>query len=359
MNSSARIADRLRNDIISGRLLPGCQMRSRRELQAQLAGSSNAIQAALDELVEEGFIKVHSRHGTFVAHHPPHRFRYGLVLPSLPHASGKFSSNYLNALCAAAKRLRFGGRRMTLHVACSQDPDLPQHTRLRQCIARGSLAGLFLLDYQVADHWLSLESSSFPIAITESSMTGPGLTKVVLDQRLWFDAALDAVVARGLRSLAVLVVADSNAATMMAYIQAGSLRRGLRCRPWWVTAVDERWPEWAFNVALGLCDRNQNETPDALLIADDNFVPAATRGVAASGVLSVRSLTVIGHGNLPSLTPSAVPILRLCWDCEALLERCVIRMEEHRANGVPSPAETLPTRMLDLTEDAVSATQPR
>ncbi len=347
MSAPRQIADRLRKDIICGRLIPGSQMPSRRELQSQLEGSSSTIQAALDELLAEGFIGVHARRGTFVAQHPPHRYRYGLVLPSLPDVSGAFSSHYLNTLCAAAKRVRFGGRRMVLHFACSQDPDQPQHARLRQCIARGSLAGLFFPAPWVGDQWLNLKYDRLPVAVTGPTLVGPGLTKVMLDQRLWFDAALDAVAARGLRSVAVLLVADDDFTNVVTYIEAGCHRRGLRCLPWWLMAVDQRWPEWAFRDALAFCHPNQTETPEALLIADDNLVPDATRGVAVSGLLSIRPLTIIGHGNLPSLTPSAVPILRLCWDCDALLQRCIILMEEHRDNGTPSPAEALPTVMVE------------
>ncbi len=342
-----RVAERLRQDITSGRLPPGARLPSRRVLQARLVGSSVTIQAALDELDRDGLIVVRSRHGTYVSEHPPHLCRYGLVMPSLPDTAGRFASHYLEALRGAAARVRRGGRRVVLHVAASQDPGLLEHQHLRQTLARRTLAGLILPAPWVADRWLQLDDLHVPVAVTAPTLPGRNLTKVTLDQRLWFDAALDAVAARGARSVCAMLVADADFTKVVAHLEEGARRRGLVCLPRWVMAVDQRWPEWAYRCALALCHPHQEQVPEALLIADDHLVPEATRGVVASGLLARHRLTMVGHGNLPALTASAVPILRLCWDLDALLDRCIVLMDEHREHGQPSPMQALPTVLVE------------
>ncbi len=355
-SAAHRLADRLRREITSGRLAPGSPLPSRRELQDRLGGSSITVQQALDALGDEGFTVARPRHGTIVAEHPPHRCRFALVLPEQADAAGHLTSGYLTSLQAAALRVRRGGRRVVLHHAHNQDPLLPEHVRLRQVLQQDALAGLFLPAPWVANQWLDLADIRQPMAVTAPTLSVPGLTKVMLDQRCWFDQALDVLVARGVRSVAALLIADQDFTDLVAHIEAGAQRRGLRCHPWWVMAVDQRWPSWARRCALSICQPGQTEPPEALLIADDHLVPAATQGVIDSNLTARHRLTVIGHGNLPTLTPSALPILRLCWDVDALLNRCIELMEQHRNQGHPAPAEHLPTTLVDTQAGTAVAT---
>ena len=50
-----------------------------------------------------------------------------------------------------------------------------------------------------------------------------------------------------------------------------------------------------------------HDRPDALVITDDNLVPAATAGVLAAGRRVPADLEVVAHANFPHVTPSAVP----------------------------------------------------
>ncbi|MGH7213503.1 MAG: hypothetical protein ACREIT_01885 [Tepidisphaeraceae bacterium] len=59
------------------------------------------VQAALTQLVRDGFVEVRSARGTFVAPRPPHLAHYGLVFPGL---SGEHTSRFYAALRQAGHR---------------------------------------------------------------------------------------------------------------------------------------------------------------------------------------------------------------------------------------------------------------
>ncbi len=339
-----RIEARLRRDILAGRLAPGMRLPTRRELQLLNGASSVTVQLALDGLAADGFVSSRDRHGSFVALYPPHTHRYGLVLAQLPGEQLR-SDLYASSLVEAAARLRRDGRRMELFHAVSQDPDLPEHRALLHAIEVRSLAGLLLPAPWVAERWLDLAAIGLPLAVTAPTLPGAHLARILLDRRAWMDRALDEVQARGLRSVALLIDANQDFTGSVLYFETGAQQRGLSCIPWWIIALDLRWPSWAGRAALGLFNHQQREQPDALIIADDHLVESATRALAEQGG---SQPLIIGHANLPMIGPSALPILRLGWDSDSLLAASIVAMETIRTTGAAPSAVHVP---LVLVED--------
>ena len=62
----SQIADQLRQQIVSGRLEPGCEMPPSRELAAQYRISRNTVLQAYDRLMSEGYLSTIGGVGTFV-----------------------------------------------------------------------------------------------------------------------------------------------------------------------------------------------------------------------------------------------------------------------------------------------------
>ena len=80
------IVAELRRQIVTGLLQPGNRLPTRRELRAHFQSGVVTLQRALDRLKGEGFVSTRSTAGTYVASHPPHLSRYGLVFPSRPES---------------------------------------------------------------------------------------------------------------------------------------------------------------------------------------------------------------------------------------------------------------------------------
>ncbi len=334
----------MRRDIIEGRLAPGVLLPTRRVLQRRCNASSTTIQAAIDELDADGFLRIHARHGTYVAPHPPHLCRFALVLPALPGPDG-YTLFFWKVLHQAAGRVRRGGRRMVTVHALDQNPERPEHAKLRHALQVGAVAGLLLPTPWIADSWLHPADLPVPVAvINPPEGMHAGVSHVMLDLRRWCDAAMDEFVRRGVRSIAVLMIADLDTIGYVAHLEQGARQRGLRCQPWWVMGLDVRYPVWAWRCVRALFNPGQNEIPEGLMITDDHMVEPATRALIDIGGTPPL---VIAHANLPAPSPSALPILRLGWDADMLLDRSIDAIEQHRAQGTPTPPAHLPVVLVE------------
>jgi DNA-binding GntR family transcriptional regulator len=82
-----QLYDRLRSEIINGRLLPGQRLPSSRALAKYLSASRNTVLEAFERLAAEGYLVGKVGSGTRVARPQPHT--YLSELPRLMPAKGK------------------------------------------------------------------------------------------------------------------------------------------------------------------------------------------------------------------------------------------------------------------------------
>ena len=73
------IVAHLRQLIVDEELRPGDRLPPRTALETQFRVSTVTVQRAFDRLVDDGFVRVAGRSGTFVAAQPPHTHRYVLA----------------------------------------------------------------------------------------------------------------------------------------------------------------------------------------------------------------------------------------------------------------------------------------
>src|SRR5689334_17414305 len=107
----------LRREIIEGRFSPGATLPTRSDLIERFTASPVTIQAAMDQLVRDGFVVSRGRNGTFAADYPPHLHHYGLSFshdPMNPEAIVK--SPFWRALAQQATRLDWEDRRVRFTV---------------------------------------------------------------------------------------------------------------------------------------------------------------------------------------------------------------------------------------------------
>jgi len=317
----------LRERIAGGALKPGDRLPTRIDLEEEFQVSRVTIQRVFDQLAQDGFVQANGRGGTLVVEHPPNLARFALVFISADSDQNRFSL----ALDREARRLSTPERTLVIHTDVNGlHPTQPQVRLLSELRAR-RLAGVIWASNPgaLANGPLIQETSVPQVAIMPISL--PRLPGVMPDMRAFMERAIDQLVAKGRRRLALLSVPGHANDHYRATLHA----RGLESRPYWVQALPPDQGLWARNLIHLLFNRDQRERPDGLIIADDNLVEEATGGLIAAGMRVPEDVELVAHCNFPWLTPSVVPAHRLGYDAREVLLRCLAILASRRADDPP------------------------
>ena len=335
------IVAHLRNRITSGELAPGSRLPTYRGLQSLLQANMVTVGRAIDQLKGEGFIDTQGARGTFVVDHPPHLFRYALVFPS--HPSDATWPRFWEALAKEAATIeRDGPCEMPIYYDVDQisHPGSASYTKLVDDVLAHRFAGLIF----AADPWVVrdtplLSEAGMPcVSLTRPQPVDyPNLATVCLDTEGLFHKALDYLVARGRKRLAVLTV-PVEMDRLLEFITREAARRGMEIQPHWLQAVSPAEPRPAQACMHLLMHGSQSRRPDALFVTDDNLVEYATAGLVDAGVRVPDDLDVVAHCNFPWPTTGAVPVQRVGFDARECLRACVYSIDQQRREKVvPSP----------------------
>ncbi len=335
-----RIAAELRRRILTGEWAPGTRLPTRDVIESEYRASSATVQKAIDVLLHERLVLARRRAGTRVADPECHRRAYGLVFP-LPRARLE-TSRFLDAIRLEAERGTSATQ--SFHIAYEIDGhvDSPGYRQLVGLVRRHRLAGLILATPAgyIQTSPLLQEPHMARVAVLGSSPIDrtPRVALQPFDARAmaWLRAA-------GRRRLAVIrgpVHQDEDAG--VPRLLETARQHGLECRPHWIQDVHLELRSAAARAAQLLFHPGQRERPDALLIADDNLVEHATRGLCELGLRIPRDVTVVAHANFPWPTPSAVPVRRVGYDIARMLRECLAVLEAQRRGAMPAAVTRLP-----------------
>jgi DNA-binding LacI/PurR family transcriptional regulator len=162
----------------------------------------------------------------------------------------------------------------------------------------------------------------------------PGIPKVDVDLVSFMHQAVDTLVARGSKRIALL--SASIAGGMPDLFRRTLAERGLTPRPVWEQFASRRNPTASRHVVELLMHSGQSERPDGLIVSDDNLLTGASEGLLAAGVRVPDDLQVVAITNFPLLVPSAVPVTRIGFDVPAMLDLLVLRLGQvHRGEKPP------------------------
>ena len=339
------ISEHLRRQIIEGKLPPGGRLPTQVQLVEKFGVSGVTIQRALDRLIREGFIYTRGRNGTFVATHPPHLFSYGVVFVDQPK-TGQFRSRYHEMLEAQALRLQQSNdRKVTIFNGISGHEDTAASRQLLSLVRSHQLAGLLLIDGDVfAGTPLLDEDGIFRAAIMSRKVESLGCPIVYPDMSGMIDLALDTLVSRGRRRIAVLITVPVYLETG-EYLRSAMKERGVAPDDRWMQIVPHDIPEAVRNSVLMLMN-NPKDRPDALFIVDDNLAEGASAGLVAAQVSVPSEVQVVAHCNFPLSTPSVLPIQRVGFDTRQIMETAVNMIDVQR-QGHTAPAVTRVAAVLD------------
>jgi len=335
------VEEALRAAIVGGGFPPKCRLPIRSELKKQFRVSNATLQAALSQLISDGFLRPQGRLGTFVCDHPPHLSAYGLAFPH-PPASSEVRSRFWQAMQSEAHGMAAEGpKRFPIYFGLDGHVDNEVYQRLSADVASHRLAGVIYVYVETAD-------------LLDSPLAGPGVSPGVAintrtegwkipvispDMRVFIDRALDHLSSKGRRKIAFLTVSNTPQ-EHLAHFESAAARRGMTTRPAWTQCVG--WPEvkWASNCVEAVMLGTREDRPDGMIIFDDNIQEHAAAGMMRAGVRVPEGLEVVAHSNFPVHGTGVLPLTRLGFDARQILKIAIEYIDRQR-RGEKVPAHTL------------------
>ena len=268
------------------------------------------VQRALEQLARDGFTVSRGKRGTFVHEHPPHLYRYGVMLPIAHDEVGTADQFGRILYQEALRRQHRGDRHLTLYQSAAGYQQMLADFHAQR------LAGLILhVPWHVANLPSVWQEVGLPVIGFGKTPPVPGMKMVDFDIWAVIHRALEALAGQGRRRVAVLL--NGGDASFVNRITVALANRGMASDAHWVQFAPSAAPIAARHVVRLFMEAR--ERPDALLICDDSLVESATAGLLESGVWAPGELEVIGHCNFPYPTPSHVPLRRLGFDVREIL----------------------------------------
>ena len=221
-------------------------------------------------------------------------------------------------------------RRITLFNGISGREDTDASRDLLALVRSHQMAGLLLID---ADGFLGTplldEAGICRAAVMSNRVASLTCPIVYPDMTGMADLALDHLVARGRRRVATLCSIGVHY-EMGTYLRHAMRARGIDVVERWQQIVPHDVPEAVRNATLLLMDRPAGpDRPDALFIADDNLVEAASGGLVAAGVSVPGDVEVIAHCNFPWSAP-VLPMQRVGFDTMQILTTAIGVIDQQR-----------------------------
>lgn len=319
---SNRLLATLKRRIVRGDLRPGDRLPDRRALVRTFGVSPVTVQSAITRLVEEGFATVGARkHGTFVAAKPPHLHHYKILFPHDPAHRGEFWRVLRDQAAVIAGET---DRDFSFFYGLGGHRDIASYNELVEDVRAERVAGLIFASGATEFRGTPiLDQPGIPRVAIAAEYELPGIPKMLVNHASFFEKALDALAASNRRRIAVLFGASAgdSKSQVEASCRAAMAARGLAVNPLWMQFVGVWSPESARRCVRLLLHGRPADRPDGLILADDNFVPSATRGILESGVRVPGALTVVALANFPAGVEAAVPVIRVGFDVKAMLER--------------------------------------
>jgi len=327
-----------RDRIVRGVYPPGSRLPSRTTIRHDFASTAATIQRAFDRLKRDGFIVPRGRLGTFVNDAPPHLCHYGLVFDSVG-PSARARPMFWTALQRQAEqypRDTDGNARFLIFHRPHGAATVEQFQQLNDLVEADRLAGLIFVS--APDSFAGspvLDRQGIPRLLISRRPIRHPLASIVLHG--FIERSLDHLRARGCRRVCLLVAPSLVA---LDAFTAQVEQRGMSTRPIWQQAVDHTCdPRWTRHLVELIFSAARDARPDGLIIADDNVVPDATETLA--GLDDSEALTVVGHANFPWPTPAHLPIHRIGYDIDQVLNQAVRAIDAALRGGSPLPEQVV------------------
>lgn len=324
-----RILNAVRNAILDGTYPAGCQLPNQVEMARQFEVSGFTVHRALDQLAREGFIRKRRRLGTHVVDVPPHLSNLALVFATDPSTSEHYSKFFQALANAAVNYQRAEDRTVYLFHGVYRSTGSQDRQRLIEHLNAHQLAGVIFSSppLELKDTPI-LDLPGIPRVALAASQPFPHVPAVTTDRRSFLDKALDYLVSRGRRRIALLMV-PGNFPDNDPYFEAALAKRNILSPPHWQLTLGQSAAQGATNCVRLLMNGNPSERPDGLVVFDDNLVEHTQAGLIAAGIQVPDDLEVVEHCNFP-WPPSVLSTRRLGYDVQGILRVCIDLIDRQR-----------------------------
>lgn len=328
----------LRERVLDGTYPPTERLPTVRTIGEEFGTSVLTVHKALQVLVEDGLVVTDGRRGTSVVERPPHLCRYALLLGEEPDAEGRYPSANLAAQAAAAAAWARPGTEMAVYHVTGHHPELPEHQRLLADIDAGRVAGLLGVG-GFPTSWLDVAGLGIP-AVGAPPRRPPkhwgGLHCIHLN---FLRRAVDEAAALGAKRLAALELSEGSALNEFEEISARAAKAGVGFPPHRMLGASVRRIGWVRHVVAALF--HGPDTPDALIIGDDNLLPATCTALDHLGI-APGDCQLIALANYPNTIAVERPVLRLGFDHREFLRRGCELIDRYRRRGTAIGDHALP-----------------
>lgn len=344
--SHSSILAAIRKQIVDGELRSGDRLPTRRLLHDRFGASPITIQRAMKRLMAEGFVVARGRLGTFVAARPPHLSRYALVFPG-PLAS---PYSWWQLLARQAKQI-VKNRPISIvpYQQMERGAESPDYRQLLLDVEAHCLAGLIFVTYPFALQGTPvMDRPGIPVVAISRGPDSDGFKGIpmVCPDFVGLQAkCLDELAARKRRRVAIL----HDPIAILRNFTGQAASAGVEAPEHWRLPVSIYEPATVKALIRLLLDPAQRERPEGLILADDHFVEPVAEAIASMGDKAPRDLEIVAHANFPLTIPSPMPMRRIGFHANEMLERCLQCLQvQQSGQSVPDMQSVSAVREEDL-----------
>ena len=337
-----RIREVLCDEIIRGIYPPGSRLPIQTELAERFGVNGVTIQRVIRRLADEGFIQTARRGGTVVTLAPPFKYHYALIFPSSEFST--VSRFYTTLLQVALNMQTEEGLKFIPFYSVMDKERSSDYQHLLSCITDRRLAGLiFASNPRNLEDTPILDQPDMPRVALMSTAVDSRLPAIWFDYKSFLDRALDYLKARGRRRIAVLMF-PRGWPELEAYATQGLADRGMKMEPCWILHFNVNDADAAVDTTHLLMHKHGADSPDGLIVMDDNLADHALRGLVAAGVRVPDEVDVVVHANYPCAGPAVLPVKRLGFDLDETLRLCVSDLVRKSRSEPVAPFTAMPAR---------------
>ncbi|MCE9613603.1 MAG: GntR family transcriptional regulator [Lentisphaerae bacterium] len=335
----------VREEIVRGLYAPGALLPTRETYEKRFGTTAPTVQKSFDQLLNDGFVEVLHRVGTFVSRTPPHLNRYALTFPSHPAEPHRWS-RFHDVVQSEATRLATRTGKEIVFFYDLWKTSSPDFARLQADVEGQRLAGIIHARpiLGVSDD-IRIFSSAVPtVMIASPSWTGDfAVVRMEYEPVLERSAAYLATQNR--RRVALLEDAEGLGRHKLAPDRAAILtRHGLTLARGAHAALPTSCAYTARYWIKLLMAQSPDQRPDGLIIMDDNFVDEVCQGLLEAGVRIPQDLCIASHHNHPRPVPEQLPVHVFGYDATEVIASAMAYIDRRRAGDHPSHSIPVPVR---------------
>lgn len=312
----------LKGLILSGELATGSYLPLRRKLLEYCEASNVTVQRAVNRLVEEGFLCSCGSHGIMVSKTPPHRCRFGILVPAENRPEENDYDSRWASIEEAIREIETEDPQcgfVRYYIDSGNQPQEPEFKRLLHDLKNALIAGV-IVTYSM-EKMLLTQLDGYPVVLYEPKNRHQiQAVSFGYDYPAMTAMAVKELKRRGAKRIALIMNAELDA-VFSAEVERVMITSGVKTRREWIHAVSRstRASVWTGRIIQLLFLPAMPETPDGLIILNENLTPYALEALGELGKTIGRDIHLCCHCNIPSDRPLHGKVAYVAFDAHRML----------------------------------------